>query len=132
MQYLVLQYFMAHDIKKLPQSTKIFIDNMLCEKERLILQPKVNYLSIQFFHLSIAYFALREQKEKAKELLQFLEDSVSYNNSFYKYLKLRSEYFAGISIQYNKVFSEKFFYGKEGFYKIESNIIKLVYALKED
>lgn len=75
---------------------------------------------------------LTYSKNSHQLLMQFLEDSVSYNNSFYKYLKLRSEYFAGISIQYNKVFSEKFFYGKEGFYKIESNIIKLVYALKED
>lgn len=137
MGYLIVQYFLAHDIERLPKKVKGFIDNMVSERERLMLQPRINYLSVQFFHLLVVYFALKERVEEAKRLLEFLTKATNHSNSFYKYLKLRSEYFVGSSLPHHsvfremKLFSEKFFYGKEGFYKTEKSIIKLGYALKE-
>ncbi|QAA31774.1 site-2 protease family protein [Clostridium manihotivorum] len=137
MGYLIVQYFLVHDIEKLPQKAKDFMDNMISEKERLVLEPRINYLSVQFFHLLVVYFALKERMGEAKMLLEFLNKATDHRNSFYKYFKLRSEYFVGTSLPHHsiitemKLFSEKFFYGKEGFYITEKSILKLGYALKE-
>jgi hypothetical protein len=137
MGYLIVQYFLVHDIEKLPHKAKGFMDNMVSERESLMLEPRISYLSVQFFHILVVYLALKDRKEEAKKLLEFLIKATNHSNSFYKYLKLRSEYFLGTSLSYNSVFremqlfSKKFFYGKEGFYETEKSIIKLGYALKE-